>query len=196
MDKLNEQKVKTNSRYQRDMERSFAVIYHNLKRIRDEKSSQDSLARRRRHSEPQLHAPNPAFLQKYENVQTSGPQKQRRVSFSSVVNHTSIPATHENGASIQRDQMKEASEDGFIRRSHSDPQSPAPIPSLLLKHNGTVSRDGLNSETTKALDQRAHKRKVNFSDGIDQTLVKEFHRLRTTDDEVCDLLKEETTAER
>ena len=195
MDKLNGQKVKTNPRYQRDMERSFAVIYHNLKRIQDGKPSQDSLARRRRHSEPQIQAPNPALLQKYENIQTYGPRKQRRVSFSNVVNHTSIPETHQNGADIQRDKVKETSQDRFRRRSHSDPQSLAPIPLLLLKHNGTVSRDVSSLETTKALDQRAYKRKVNFPDGIEQTLVKEFHRLRT-DDEVCDLPKEETTAER
>ena len=53
-------------RYQRDMEKSFAVIYHNLRRIKEDRQSQDRWAKRRSHSEPQLHAHNPALLTKYE----------------------------------------------------------------------------------------------------------------------------------
>lgn len=96
------QKGKNNSRYQRDIERSFAVIYHNLKRIQDEKPSQDRLSRRR-HSEPQTHAPNPALLRRCEDTVsrerahsasaiTPDPrQNKRRVSFSDI--QTSIPET-------------------------------------------------------------------------------------------------------
>ena len=65
----NGRKVKNSSRYERDMERSFAVIYHNLKRIQDEKPPQERP--RRRHSEPQIS--NFALLQKHEQ----NPYKQR-----------------------------------------------------------------------------------------------------------------------
>ena len=89
------EKVKNSSRYERDMEKSFAVIYHNLKRIQDEKPHNG--IPRRRHSVPQI--PNPALLQRYE--QTTPEQradhstettallpKPRRVSFSDSVIHT------------------------------------------------------------------------------------------------------------
>ena len=105
MDKLNGQEVKNNSRYERDMQRSFAVIYHNLRRIQDERHSQDHLARRR-HSEPQICAPNTELLQRYQGTgsgerphsttaQATNPRNKRRVSFSSIVNHALIPESHE-----------------------------------------------------------------------------------------------------
>lgn len=34
------EKVKTNSKYQKQMDKSFAVIFHNLKRIEDDKASE------------------------------------------------------------------------------------------------------------------------------------------------------------
>lgn len=85
----NGQKVKNSSRYERDMERSFAVIYHNLKRIKDEKPHQERPTRR--YSESQV--PNLALLQKYEQTTpkqrtdqstetTESEPKPRRVSFS------------------------------------------------------------------------------------------------------------------
>lgn len=77
------------------MEKSFAVIYHNLKRIQDEKPLHERP--RRRHSEPPL--PNPALFQRYEQTTpeqradqstetTALPPKPRRVSFSDSVIHT------------------------------------------------------------------------------------------------------------
>lgn len=90
-----ELKVKNSSRYARHMDRSFAVIYHNLKRIQDEKQPQEEP--RRRHSEP---IGNLALLQNLdettpkqrgnestETTASSGPQ-QRRVSFSGRIIHT------------------------------------------------------------------------------------------------------------
>lgn len=88
----NGQKVKKNSRYQKDMERSFAVIYYNLKRIQDEKPSRLPLSHKRHNSEPQI--PNPELLRKYEQTpsrersysETTKPpgtrDNKRRVSFS------------------------------------------------------------------------------------------------------------------
>ena len=108
MDKVptrNEQKVKNNATYQRDMERSFAVIYHNLRRIQDGKQGQEQ-SMRRRHSEPQTRAPNPALLTNYEQsfernrsntVSSTSPNPRvykRRVSFSDVVSHSFIPESN------------------------------------------------------------------------------------------------------
>ena len=91
----NGHKAKNSFNYERDMEKSFAVIYHNLKRIQDEKPLNERP--RRRHSTPQL--PNPALLQRYD--QTTPEQradqstettallpKPRRVSFSDSVTRT------------------------------------------------------------------------------------------------------------
>ena len=91
----NGHKVKNSSSYERDMEKSFAVIYHNLKRIQDEKPLNERP--RRRHSMPQI--PNPALLQRYEQTTpeqradqstetTALLSKPRRVSFSDCVTHT------------------------------------------------------------------------------------------------------------
>lgn len=101
-----EQKVKTNSTYQRDMERSFAVIYHNLRRIQDDKQGQEP-SKRRRHSEPQIHAPNPALLDHHQQQRfqrsnsvtcnsSNSRQHQRRVSFSNVVCGPFTPISHES----------------------------------------------------------------------------------------------------
>lgn len=90
-------KAKNSSRYERDMEKSFAVIYHNLKRIQDEKPLHEGP--RRRHSVPQI--PNPALLQRHEqttpeqsadqSTETAAlPPKPRRVSFSDSVTHTTF----------------------------------------------------------------------------------------------------------
>ena len=64
---LNGKKVKHNSRYQRDIDRSLTVIYHNLKRIQDEKLSQENV-NLRRHSDPTGHATNSLQWQTYENT--------------------------------------------------------------------------------------------------------------------------------
>jgi len=91
----NGHKAKNSSSYERDMEKSFAVIYHNLKRIQDEKPLNERP--RRRYSVPQI--PNPALLQRYEQTtpeqradqsteSTVLPPKPRRVSFSDSVTHT------------------------------------------------------------------------------------------------------------
>lgn len=88
----NGQKVKNSSRYERDMERSFAVIYHNLKRLQDEKPPQERS--RRRHSEPEIssfassqkHEQNPHRQRSNATVQsleaTALYPRGRRVSFS------------------------------------------------------------------------------------------------------------------
>ena len=136
MDKLNGQEVKNNSRYERDMQRSFAVIYHNLRRIQGERHSQEHLAPRRRHSEPQIRAPNTELLQRYKGTgsgerphsttaQAADPRNKRRVSFSSIVNHALIPESHEPRAVDQvfnfseKDKGLETSQTRC--RSHSDP---------------------------------------------------------------------------
>ena len=104
----NGDKVKNSSSYERDMERSFAVIYHNLKRIQDEKPPQERT--RRRHSEPQI--PNLALLQRHEQTPhrqranstdqstatTAFEPKTRRVSFSGRVIHTFNQAIPENSS--------------------------------------------------------------------------------------------------
>lgn len=65
---LDGKKVRNNSRYQKDIDRSLAVIYHNLKRIQDEKlSSQDNLPLRR-HSDPTAHATNSVQRKTDENT--------------------------------------------------------------------------------------------------------------------------------
>lgn len=43
------------TRYERDMAKSFAVIYHNLKRLQEDKQSERKRVRRS-HSEPQIPA--------------------------------------------------------------------------------------------------------------------------------------------
>ena len=92
----NGHKAKNSSSYERDMEKSFAVIYHNLKRIQDEKPLHEGP--RRRHSVPQI--PNPALLQRHEPPEQSAadqsaettalPPKPRRVSFCDSVTHTTF----------------------------------------------------------------------------------------------------------
>lgn len=110
------QKVKNSSRYERDMERSFAVIFHNLKRIQDEKPPQEPRPRRR-HSEPQI--PNLALLQNHEQTPhrqrdnssdqsteaTALQPKARRVSFSGSVIHTFRQAIPESSASRPAEQV-------------------------------------------------------------------------------------------
>ena len=93
----NGQQVKSNSRYQKDMEKSFAVIYHNLKRIQEDRESQHRWVRRN-HSEPQIQANNPALLRKNkqtpnrersQSVPSGSPDpkdNKRRVSFCDSVN--------------------------------------------------------------------------------------------------------------
>lgn len=83
-------KVRDSTRYARDMERSFAVIYHNLKRIQDDRPPQAEP--RRRHSVPAM--PNLTSLKKLDETtpeQRSNESKEtaefpnlkkRRVSFS------------------------------------------------------------------------------------------------------------------
>lgn len=127
----NGHKAKNSSKYERDMEKSFAVIYHNLKRIQDEKPLNERP--RRRHSMPQT--PNPTLLQRYD--QTTPEQradqstettallpKPRRVSFTDNVTHTfsSQSATLETSVSRpveevcnfpERDRDKYTSSDMF-----------------------------------------------------------------------------------
>lgn len=97
------------------MERSFAVIYHNLKRIQDEKPSQERP--RRRHSEPQI--PNLALLQNHEQAPhrqranssdqstetTALEPRSRRVSFSGSVIHTFSQAIPESSGSRPAEQV-------------------------------------------------------------------------------------------
>ena len=98
-----DRKVKNNSRYEKDIEKSFAVIYHNLKRIQDDKQRQEQLMRRW-HSEPQITAPNPTLLQKNQKTSVSrershsatannhDPRKnKRKVSFSAMISEAYIP---------------------------------------------------------------------------------------------------------
>ena len=87
-----ELKVRDSSRYARDMERSFAVIYHNLKRIQDDRQPQ--IKPRRRHSVPAM--PSLASVQKLDETTSeqrrresketapSPNLKKRRVSFSTL----------------------------------------------------------------------------------------------------------------
>lgn len=104
----NGHKVKNSSSYERDMERSFTVIYHNLKRIQDEKAPRERP--RRRHSEPQI--PNLALLQRHEQTPqrqranstdqstetTAFGPKTRRVSFTGSVIHSFSQAIPENSS--------------------------------------------------------------------------------------------------
>lgn len=176
MDKLNGEKVKNNSRYERDIQRSFAVIYHNLKRIQDERPSQDH-STRRRHSEPHIRASNTALLQKYKNTASSerphsatakaaDPRKKRRVSFSSIVNHTLIPESSESRTVDQvfnfteKDKSLETSQTRY--RSHSEPNALSSIAVGLHKYNGTVSREKERphlATTTRAPDPRYTRQK-------------------------------------
>ena len=64
---LDGKKVRSNSRYQKDIDRSLTVIYHNLKRIQDEKLNQNN-SQLRRHSDPTGHATNSVRQQTYENT--------------------------------------------------------------------------------------------------------------------------------
>ena len=102
-----DRKVKNNSRYEKDVEKSFAVIYHNLKRIQDDKQHQEQLTRRW-HIEPQITAPNPTLLQKNQSTGVSRERPQsatdinydprknkRKVSFSATISEASIPEIHE-----------------------------------------------------------------------------------------------------
>lgn len=179
MDKLNGEKVKNNSRYERDIQRSFAVIYHNLKRIQDERPSQDH-STRRRHSEPHIRASNTALLQKYKNTASSerphsatakaaDPRKKRRVSFSSIVNHTLIPESSESRTVDQvfnfteKDKSLETSQTRY--RSHSEPNALSSIAVGLHKYNGTVSREKERphlATTTRAPDPRYTRQKWVF----------------------------------
>ena len=210
MDKLNGEKVKNNSRYERDIQRSFAVIYHNLKRIQDERPSQDH-STRRRHSEPHIRASNTALLEKYKNTASSerplsttakaaDPRKKRRVSFSSIVNHTLIPESNESRTVDQvfnfseKDKSLETSQTRY--RSHSEPNALLSIAAGLHKYNGTVSREKERphlATTTRAPDPR-YTRRVSFSGLMDQTLMQQFNGLRTAD-EVSNFVEREAAAE-
>lgn len=89
-------KVKNNLKYQRDMERSFAVIYHNLKRIQDDGKSGQVQFTPRRHSEPRKTAADSVLQKEHNNgfqrersrSETNQSYEQRinkkRVSFSDV----------------------------------------------------------------------------------------------------------------
>lgn len=102
----NQRKVKNNSRYQKDIDRSFAVIYHNLKRIQDDKQSQERLTRRS-NSEPQITGPNPTLQHKKESIVSrersysattinhDPRSNKRRVSFSTMVSEVSMPEIHQ-----------------------------------------------------------------------------------------------------
>jgi len=72
---LTEKLKRSQSRYEKDIEKSFAVIYHNLKRIQDDKQSQEQLMGRW-HSEPQITAPNPILLQKNQKTSVSRERSQ------------------------------------------------------------------------------------------------------------------------
>lgn len=193
----NEQKVKNNSRYQRDIERSFAVIYHNLKRIQDDKQQQrqERLTRRRSHSEPEIPTPNRALLENYEQKTVSRESSQnhdarnnkRRVSFAGIVNHASIPEN--NGTRVvdpvcslpEREKNREMSQDCLTRRRHSEPQIRAPIPELLRKYEETSGRERSNSLTCKeSPDLRNCTRRVSFCDSVNSTLKPERHGSKAT----------------
>ena len=80
-------KIKSNSKYQKAIERSFEVIYHNLKRIR-ENTSLEGVEGKRRHSQPELTA-NPVSQRRYPLSETFHSLREtlpktmgRRVSFS------------------------------------------------------------------------------------------------------------------
>lgn len=62
---MDKEKVKSNSTYQKNMEKSFAVIYHNLQRIQ----ATTTVARTRRHSQPEM--PNPESSQRYPLIKKS-----------------------------------------------------------------------------------------------------------------------------
>jgi len=147
MDKLQEKKVKSNTRYQRDMDRSFAVIYHNLKRIQDEGPKYDRHLMRR-YSEPQTSAPNPALLtsnneaygvhEETNSSNSSNPQmvKTRRVSFSNTVNHTLISEFQHALSDVEEvcKGGKTVQDEALLRvyRSYSDP------PKLHEPNNGQI----------------------------------------------------------
>lgn len=60
--------VTNSSRYERDIEKCFLVIYHNLKRIQeDSPSGQNNLTRQRSKSAPQIPVADPALLRKHKN---------------------------------------------------------------------------------------------------------------------------------
>ncbi|KAJ7336548.1 hypothetical protein OS493_011761 [Desmophyllum pertusum] len=62
---MDKEKVKSNSTYQKNMEKSFAVIYHNLQRIQ----ATTTVARTRRHSQPEM--PNPESSQRHPLIKKS-----------------------------------------------------------------------------------------------------------------------------
>ena len=96
------ERVNRNSKYQKQMDRSFAVIYHNLKRIQDNKPLQEhkhcnqpetpnpeasqQLGRhpviRRYHSLPQERSCSEVKERSHSATQVSKSTKYRRVSFS------------------------------------------------------------------------------------------------------------------
>ena len=60
--------VTNSSRYERDIEKCFLVIYHNLKRIQEDNSSgQNRCTRQRSKSAPPIPVPDPALLRKHKN---------------------------------------------------------------------------------------------------------------------------------
>ena len=168
MDKLQEKKVKSNTRYQRDMDRSFAVIYHNLKRIQDEGPKYDRhMHLMRRYSEPQTSAPNPALLtsnneaygvhEETNSSNSSNPQmvKTRRVSFSNTVNDTLISEFQHALSDVEEvcKGGKTVQDEALLRvhRSYSDP------PKLHEPNNGQILLHAKNTSakvrsTTKLND--------------------------------------------
>lgn len=62
-----ERKVENNAKYQRGIEKSFAVIYHNLKRIQEDGNSSRNNLRHRRHSQTVLPTAGPAKLNRHKS---------------------------------------------------------------------------------------------------------------------------------
>ena len=194
MDKLQETKVKSNTRYQRDMDRSFAVIYHNLRRIQDEGPKHDRHLTRR-YSEPQISAPNAALLTSnneaygvHEETNSSNdlnPQtaKTRRVSFSNTVNRTSISEFQHALSDVEEvcKGGKTTLNQALLRvhRSYSDPQNlRAPNHGqILLKDKNTSgkvrSTTKLNDLTAKTFPQEGVDSPRNLN-GKKQALEHEF----------------------
>ena len=208
MDKLNNRKVKTNvnTSYQRDIERSFSVIYHNLKRIQEERPKEGNLTRR--NSEPHLSSPNAALpqrneetgvLQRSNSSKGSNPLrgKTRRVSFShDIVTHASISDSHTSidTREFSRGQETTDVQGRVFHRSYSDPQNRVPNLTQMHTNNSTSrSRTRMPLTVTKAPDQSNDK--AGKMDGIKQTLTHEFKRLRVVHEE-CPIPENRTMAER
>lgn len=194
MDKLQEKKVKSNTRYQRDMDRSFAVIYHNLRRIQDEGPKYDRRLMRR-YSEPQTSVPNPAFLtsnneacgvhEETNSSNGSNPQmvKTRRVSFSNTVNHTLISEFQHALSDVEEvcKGGKTVEDQALLRvhRSYSDPQKlHAPNHGQILLHDKNTSgkvrsTTKLNNLTGKKVLQEEAESPRNLN-GKKQALEREF----------------------